>query len=137
MKKRYAMTIEGSAFIRDGVDLSWPQGGARDVVELEEDDLSDAFRMRLMNRVIAEVDEPANKLAFEPTPYKVFEGDEARKIMSEPAGPVVVQHHGKRSSVVREVTLLDSRDQVTDSVPTVVVHEKPVPVLATMARRRS
>jgi hypothetical protein len=137
MKKRYAMAQEGSAFIRDGVDLSWPQGGQREVVELESDDLSTAFKMRLMNGVIAEVEDEATKLAVEPTPYRVYEGEEARRVMEEPAGPVTVKQHGRQSTVVREVTLLDSRETMPD-LPSVVVAEVPEPAAyARTARRRS
>lgn len=140
--KRYAMAVEGTAFIRDGIDLSWPAGGVRDVIEFDPaafgGDLPMAFRMRLLNDVIVETDDPPNKAVTEETPYRVYEGAEAREIKEEPAGPVIVMSHGRQSRVETEVTLLDTRDSMTRTVPTLAVIEPPAAVgtLSRTARRR-
>lgn len=105
--KRYAMAKEGSAFMLDSVDLSWPAGGVREVIEIDAEAQSLAFRQRVLNGVIVEVADEANKPLVEETPYKLYEGEEARQVLEEPAAPVKVVKHGRSSKTSEEVTLLD------------------------------
>jgi hypothetical protein len=115
--KRYAMAKEGTAFMLDSIDLSWPAGGVREVIEVDLEKQSLPFRQRVLNRVIVEVEDEANKVAVEETPYKLYEGEEARQVLEEPAAPVTVTKHGRSSKTSVEVTLVDPELTETPKPP--------------------
>lgn len=107
--KRYAMAKEGSMFVGDGVSLSWPFNGEREVVELEERSLPSRLRHRVANGIVAEVTDEPTKKAVEPTPYKLSTGAEAKAIMEQPAGPVKVIRHNRHTGEVKEVVVRETR----------------------------
>lgn len=104
MKRRYAMAREGSAFIQDGFNLAWPQGGLRDVVELDESEQTERFKIRLATGSIAEVDLDVTRSRDIETPYELYEGESAKVIASKPADPVVIKRRRPDGST-RETVL--------------------------------
>jgi hypothetical protein len=86
-----AMRQPGKQFSGDGLNLSWPLGGEREIVEVSDEQLAASLRIR---RRIAEgqiviTDEKANKVPGEgEREYRLLTGEEARKHFEEPAGPV-------------------------------------------------
>jgi hypothetical protein len=87
-----AMAKEGSQYtdLATGFSLSWPMGGLREVVTLPEEERSVNVRRRIVEQQIVEVDLPATATAEDTThPYRLLTGEEARKVKSEVAGPVI------------------------------------------------
>lgn len=139
--KTYAMAAEGSAFCRDGIDLSWPRGGAREVIELDPKAAPESFRLRVHHGVIEEVEGlEATKVMDAPTPYRLYEGEEARAVRAEPAAPVVVTQHSRRAQTSTRVTLSDSRDTLPPPEEIGTIISEPAaattPALARSAHRR-
>jgi hypothetical protein len=59
---KLAMAREGKGYFGDGIDLSWPIGGEREVIEVSEDQAEWPFRLRerFMNGSIVEVGDDAD-----------------------------------------------------------------------------
>lgn len=84
-----AMRQPGTLFVGDGVDLSWPIGGDREVIAVDEDKMSLRIRRQIAEGHIAIVDDkPTKKAEGDAREYKLLTGEEARKVFDEPAGPV-------------------------------------------------
>lgn len=107
--KRYAMAKEGNTFLGEGINLSWPYNGEREVVELEEKSLPGRFRQRVANGVIEEVIEEITKPSVEPTPYRLLTREEAKAHMAIPPGPVVVTRHNRQTGEDKEIVIRDTR----------------------------
>lgn len=90
-----AMRQPGSQFSKDGLDLSWPLGGEREIVDWPEEKMTLEIRRRIAEGNIVITNEKANTVPGEgERVYRLLTGDEARKHFDEPAGPVtrVVYH---------------------------------------------
>ena len=90
MKRRYAMGNPKTLFVGDGISLSWPWGGQREVIEIDDADFPEGlpprFRARIAEGSIAEVDLPVTNELRTVAPQKLYSGAEARAILAEPAG---------------------------------------------------
>jgi hypothetical protein len=89
MGKNLAMAREGSQVSMDGVDLSWPLGGERQVIKQPEN-LSYRLRERILAGTIVETDDAVTKPApgLDEGQRRLMTGDEAREYREIPAGPV-------------------------------------------------
>lgn len=84
-----AMRQPGSQFSGDGIELSWPIGGEREVLAVPDEDMTLRIRQRIAEGSISITDDKPTKSAeTDAREYKLFTGEEARKRMAEPAGPV-------------------------------------------------
>lgn len=84
-----AMRRPGTQFTRDGVNLSWPLGGEREVIHLPMDDRPATLKRRIAEGHIVETDDaPTTHIEETPRVYKILTGDEAREHKAIPAGPV-------------------------------------------------
>ena len=83
------MRQPATQFSADGLDLSWPLGGEREVVAVPEDALTLRIRLRIAEGHIVIVNDEATKKIDEGVPAnRLMTGEDARKHMAEPAGPV-------------------------------------------------
>lgn len=90
-----AMRLPGTMFSGDGLDVSWPLGGEREVVAKTEEEMTLRIRQRIAEGNIVIVDDaPTKGPDNQSREYRLLTGDEAREHMAEPAGPVtrVVYH---------------------------------------------
>lgn len=90
-----AMRLPATQFSADGLDLAWPLGGEREVVAVDEDKLTLRIKRRIAEGQIQIVDDkPTKEIDNQAREYRLLTGEEARKHMAEPAGPVtrVVYH---------------------------------------------
>lgn len=90
-----AMRQPGTQFSGDGIDLSWPIGGEREVVKVADEDVSIRIRRRIAEgQIVITDDKPTKQADSDARVYKLLTGEEARARMAEPAGPVtrVVYH---------------------------------------------
>lgn len=90
-----AMRMPGTLFSGDGLDLSWPLNGEREVVAKSEEEMTLRVRQRIAEGNIVIVDDaPTKGPDNQSREYRLLTGEEARKHMAEPAGPVtrVVYH---------------------------------------------
>jgi hypothetical protein len=88
MGANLAMAEEGTMVAMDGLSLSWPKGGPRQVVKKPH--LSIRLKNRITNGVIVETDDPVTEEAGQRNVIarKLMTGDEAREYRKKPAGPV-------------------------------------------------
>lgn len=89
------MRQPGSQFSGDGIDLSWPIGGEREVLAVPDEDMTLRIRRRIAEgQIVITDDKPTGTADSGAREYKLLTGEEARKRMAEPAGPVtrVVYH---------------------------------------------
>lgn len=93
-----AMGREASQFSADGISVSWPQGGRREVVEMPPGRRSMRIKRMVTEGFLVEVDGPATKLPNKVTgderiPYedRLMAGNSprARESLAQAAGPVV------------------------------------------------
>jgi hypothetical protein len=103
-----AMATEGTMYARDGVELSWPKGGQREVIELPADRRPYPVQLRITNGVIVEVDGPATPRAQRVLRPTVLTGPEARRVRSEPAGPVTRRVYERATDSLRTVPIMGS-----------------------------
>lgn len=90
-----AMRQPGTQFSGDGLSLSWPLGGEREVVAVPDDMMSLRIRRRVAEGQISIVDDaPTQKADADAREYRLLTGEEARAHFDEPAGPVtrIVYH---------------------------------------------
>lgn len=89
-----AMRSPATQFSADDLELSWPLGGEREVVAVPEEKLTLRIKRRIAEGHIVITDDKPTKKAAEARVYRLLTGEEARKKMAEPAGPVtrVVYH---------------------------------------------
>lgn len=99
-----AMRLPATQFSRDGLDLSWPLGGEREVVAVPEEKMTLGIRRRIAEGSIVIVDDAPTKSAEgDARVYRLLTGKEARDHFNEPAGPVT-------RVVYRPATPEDERD---------------------------
>jgi hypothetical protein len=88
MKRRYAMGNPKTLFVGDGISLSWPWGGQREVVEIDDADFPEGLPPRVRARIaegsIVEVDLPVTNELRTVAPQRLYEGEEARAILAQP-----------------------------------------------------
>lgn len=90
MPKRYALAHEGRLYHDQGISISWPHGGQREVVEVGDQPPGGRFRDAVAQGYLVEVDdEPTKPSGPAETPYVLYTGEEARAKLAEPAGPVI------------------------------------------------
>lgn len=99
---RLAMRRPGTQFSGDGLSLSWPLGGEREVIEF-----SGVRTPRITQRIaqgqIVEVQDPITPKPDEETrTYRLLTGEEARAHKSEPPGPVTRFVYTRGGRVVGE-----------------------------------
>ena len=84
-----AMRQPATQFSADGLELSWPLGGEREVVAWPEDKMSLRIKRRIAEGSIVIVDDkPTKSTQQNVREYRLLTGEDARKHMAEPAGPV-------------------------------------------------
>lgn len=83
------MAREGSQFAGDGVNLSWPLGGNREISPKPEF-LSRRLQLRIANGSILETDEEATVELPETEISRILTGQAARDRMAEPGTPRVL-----------------------------------------------
>lgn len=84
-----AMRQPGTQFSADGLDLSWPIGGEREVVAWPDENMTLRIRRRIAEGQISITDDaPTKSVANTAREYRLLTGEEARKHFLEPAGPV-------------------------------------------------
>ncbi len=86
-----AMAREGTQFTADGISISWPWNGVRQVMRIPAPDRPLSFRRRVAEGHIVETDLPATDV-YEPgkiSDYRLLTGEEARRHKAIPAGPVI------------------------------------------------
>jgi hypothetical protein len=89
MADNLAMAKPGHHFVADGLQLSWPIGGERQVVYFPPEQRSRRIQNRIVNGAIVETnDEPTIPPPEVVEGPRLFIGDEARKRLREPAPPV-------------------------------------------------
>lgn len=90
-----AMRLPATQFSADGLDLAWPLGGEREVVAVPDEKLTLRIRRRIAEgNIVITDDAPTKEIDNQAREYRLLTGEEARKHMAEPAGPVtrVVYH---------------------------------------------
>lgn len=90
-----AMRRPGTQFSADDIDLSWPIGGEREVRAVPEEKMTLRVRRRIAEGSIQITDDkPTPSHDNDAREYVLLTGEEARRRMAEPAGPVtrVVYH---------------------------------------------
>lgn len=102
-----AMRQPGSQFSGDGIDLSWPIGGEREVLAVPDEDMTLRIRRRIAEgQIVITDDKPTKSADTDAREYKLLTGEEARKRMAEPAGPVTrVVYHPATPADEREFNL--------------------------------
>lgn len=120
---RYQMTNPGTAFIQDGIDLSWPRGRAEsDVIEIE--DIKEApasFRQAVTADRITETDRDVTsdgKVVSDDVAARILTGKEALAKMAEPPAPVTIDIRDQQTGETRTVTL-DGGTEREDDGPSV------------------
>lgn len=89
MADNLAMAKPGHAVTMDGLHLSWPIGGERQVVYFPPERRTRRILNRIVNGVIVETtDEPTEPVSEGVTTPQVYTGQEARDRLSQPAAPV-------------------------------------------------
>lgn len=89
-RENLAMRRPGTQFSADGLALSWPLGGERDVVHFPPEKRSERILQRIARGSIEEVDDqPTTPAETDDRVYRLLTGDEARRHKAEPAGPVI------------------------------------------------
>lgn len=83
---KIAMAREGSQYSRNGISLSWPFGGEREVISLKEVPLD--IERAIVEGRIAKVTLPVTKRAAPEATQRLLTGDEARAHKAIPAPPV-------------------------------------------------
>jgi hypothetical protein len=114
MGSNIAMRRPGTQFSGDGLSLSWPLGGERQVVSFPPEKRTPRIIQRIAQGQIIEVnDEPTDVAGDEARSYRLLTGDEARAHKAEPAGPVVrfIYTREDGSTVNAESQLVDETDE--------------------------
>lgn len=111
-----AMRQPATQFSADGLDLSWPLGGDREVVAWPDEKMSLRIKRRIAEGSIVIVDDKPTKTIEQNTrEYRLLTGEEARERMAEPAGPVTrVVYHPATPEDEREYQR-EVQDVVTES----------------------
>jgi hypothetical protein len=84
-----AMREPGHQFSGDGLDLSWPQSGEREIVAWPEEKMTLRIKRRIAEgQIVITNDKPTKSAEGTARTYTLLTGEDARKRMAEPAGPV-------------------------------------------------
>jgi hypothetical protein len=132
-KVKLAMAEQGHQYSRDGFSLSWPFGGVREVVEVDEAWLEgrDDLNQRIANKQIARVDLKVTPVIEEEfVAGKLYEGGSpaALEVFEQPAGPVTTQVFDRAKGELVTITITSpvvepDRATVADGVTSVQVDE--------------
>lgn len=111
-----AMRQPASQFSSDGVDLSWPLGGEREVVAVPDEKMTLRIKRRVAEGQIVIVDDKPTKSAGEgEREYRLLTGEDARKHMAEPAGPVTRIVYAPAVADDQRMRQLEVHSVLTDS----------------------
>lgn len=123
MSSRLTMAREGTLIVADGISLSWPEHGEREVIDLPAEERGPRIRRAVFEGKVIETDLPATTTGpLMPAP-RLLQGEEARRHFAEPAGPIV------RVVVAPAIGIED--ETVTEAAPVTYVAEiivEPQPV---------
>lgn len=107
-----AMRQPGSQFTEGVTAISWPIGGEREVVAVPDEDMTLRIRRRIAEgQIVITDDKPTTSADTDAREYKLLTGEEARKRIAEPAGPV--------TRVVYRPAVPEDDEEVTLEIPSI------------------
>jgi hypothetical protein len=110
MPDNLTMAKPGHAVTMDGLHLSWPHGGEREIVYFPPKMRSRRIQNRIVNGVIMETDDPPTGPTIDVVQApKLFTGEEARKLRAQPAGEVTRSQADPETKTVVQVPVRSMR----------------------------